>query len=139
LRDAAFSGLQLAASAGEGRSLLMVFSDGVDRSSWLRDADLVAAARETETTAYAVTVGHQASPVLRDIAGATGGEMFEATANQNLRAAFLRVMDDFGSRYLLGYTPRGPTRPGWHSITVRVRGRDYTVKARPGYVRARDR
>jgi VWFA-related protein len=136
LRDGTFIGLQLAAAEGEGRSLVVIFTDGVDRSSWLRDEDLVAAGRQVDAVAYAVAVGDEWSPVLKDVTRATGGDVFGASGNQDLRMAFQRVLEEFNSRYLLGYTPRGVPASGWHSLTVRVRRGGATVKARPGYVRA---
>jgi VWFA-related protein len=135
LRDAAFASLQLAGGIGDGRSLVVIFSDGVDRSSWLRDEDVVRAARRADVMAYAVTVGEAPSPVLKDLTRATGGAVFEAGNDRDLRALFLRVLAEVRSRYLLGYSPKGGGEPGWHAITVRVKGKTYRVQARPGYAR----
>ena len=43
------------------------------------------------------------------------------------------MVDEFRTKYLLRYAPAGVTKGGWHDITVRVKGRKVTVRARPGY------
>ncbi len=53
LRDAVFTGLKLVDPL-RGRTVLMVFSDGGDRVSWLREDAVEAAARETDVTIYVV-------------------------------------------------------------------------------------
>jgi Ca-activated chloride channel family protein len=55
LHDALFSGLQFADPA-RGRGVVLVFSDGDDRLSWLDPARLREAARRTEASVYAVTL-----------------------------------------------------------------------------------
>jgi VWFA-related protein len=51
LNDAIFAGFQLA-DRRNGRPVLMVFTDGEDRSSWLGDAELRQAARRADTVLY---------------------------------------------------------------------------------------
>jgi hypothetical protein len=34
----------------------------------------------------------------------------------------------------VSYSPSGVSREGWHALTVRVKGRNATVRARPGYL-----
>jgi Ca-activated chloride channel family protein len=55
LRDAAFAALALR-GADPGRTLLLIFSDGDDTSSWLSRAQVVEAARRTDAVVYAVAV-----------------------------------------------------------------------------------
>ena len=64
----------------------------------------------------------------------TGGGYFEIRPRDDLGAAFARVADELHSQYLLGYTsPRGADG-AFHSIRVRVPGKEYRVRARNGYV-----
>lgn len=69
------------------------------------------------------------------LAHETGGQVFRTESPANLRETFMRALDEFRSRYLLTYTPRGVNTQGWHAIDVRLNGRKGTVRARPGYSR----
>lgn len=53
LRDAVFTGLEMV-DPRKGRSVVMVFSDGEDRVSWLSAEAVEAVARETDATVYVV-------------------------------------------------------------------------------------
>jgi VWFA-related protein len=55
LRDAAFTALALR-GVDPGRTLLLIFSDGNDTSSWLSRSQVVEAARRTDAVIYAVAV-----------------------------------------------------------------------------------
>lgn len=63
----------------------------------------------------------------------TGGRLLDVES-RNLSSTFLEILNEFRERYLLTYTPRGVTHGGWHDISVSVKGRTLTVKARPGYL-----
>jgi Ca-activated chloride channel family protein len=58
LRDAAFAALALR-GADPGRTLLLIFSDGNDTSSWLSSTQVIEAARRTDAVVYAVAVTRQ--------------------------------------------------------------------------------
>jgi hypothetical protein len=60
--------------------------------------------------------------------------LFEIESTKNLSAVFLEMLDEFRQRYVVGYSPAGVPIDGWHKLTVRVKGRDAAVKARPGYL-----
>ncbi len=123
------------AEGGTGRPLLVIFSDGLDTVSWLEDQDVLETIRKSEVLVYAVTVEGRWNSFLKDMTHASGGSLFEARSNRDLRRTFLKVLEEFKSRYLLGYSPTGVPLGGWHRLDVRVKGRSVTVKARPGYFR----
>lgn len=134
LVDAAFAGMMLAES-DVGRGLVIVFSDGLDTASWLRPAAVVDVARRSDAVVYAVSAGPASrAEFLRDLTEQTGGRLFAVESTRGLREAFLEVLDEFRQRYLLSYSPAGVSREGWHALTVRVKSRGATVKARPGYL-----
>jgi Ca-activated chloride channel family protein len=134
LVDGVFAGMMVGESE-VGRGLLIVFSDGVDTSSWLPPASVLDTARRSGVVAYAVSVKSRIRPeFLEELTSLTGGRLFEVERTQNLAATFLGVLDEFRRRYLVSYTPRGVPRTGWHQLEVRVKGRRATVKARPGYL-----
>jgi Ca-activated chloride channel homolog len=116
-----------------GRALLMIFSDGLDTSSWLQPDAVLENAKRSDVVAYAVSVGRVKSEFLRDLTSFTGGRLFEIEKTANLSSIFLSVLEEFRQRYLVSYTPRGVANDGWHRLTVRVK-RGGTVKARPGYL-----
>lgn len=59
LRDAAFAGLALR-ETDPGRTLLLLFSDGADTSSWLTPARVLEAARRTDVVVYPVGIREEA-------------------------------------------------------------------------------
>jgi len=134
LVDGAFAGM-LVGESDVGRGLLIVFSDGVDTSSWLPPASVLDTARRSGVVAYGVSVRSRVRPeFLEELTSLTGGRLFEVERTQNLESVFLGVLEEFRYRYLVSYTPRGVTRGGWHQLDVRIKGRRTTVKARPGYL-----
>lgn len=134
LVDASFAGLMLA-EADVGRGLVIVFSDGVDTASWLGPKAVLDVAKRSDAVVYAVSAGlNSRAEFLGDLTGQTGGRLFTIESTRNLSAVFLEVLDEFRQRYLLSFSPAGVSPGGWHPLTVRVKGRNATVRARPGYL-----
>jgi VWFA-related protein len=135
LVDGAFAGMMLAQSDPD-RALEIVFSDGVDTSSWLRPEAAIDAAKRSDTVVYCVYAGPwQAPRFLHDLAEFTGGQVFENPDANALRPTFTRILSEFRQRYLVTYSPRDVAPGGWHQLRVSVRNRRLIVKARPGYMR----
>jgi VWFA-related protein len=134
LADAVCSALVIAGS-DVGRALVVVFSDGVDTTSWLQPDEVIDVARRSDAIVYPVATRHDGQTTfLADVAEATGGSLIEVQSTRDLGNAFVAVLDEFRQRYLISYTPRGVAKDGWHPVTVRVKGRGgLKVKARPGY------
>ena len=136
-----------------GRPVLLVFSDGDDRLSWLPEAHVIDAARQADVVIHAVgftpkpaAAQDRMSPLpnqklrlagspdfLELLTRATGGRLWYADAPQGLGAAFQLVLEEVRERYLLRYEPTGVPRGGWHPVEVRVRRGGLTVRCRPGY------
>jgi Ca-activated chloride channel family protein len=120
-----------------GRSLLIVFSDGIDTSSWLSSEKVLETARRSDVVVYAVSVrGTGKDEFLRDLTDITGGATVEIESTKDLSATFVKILEEFRHRYLVSFSPRGVSAEGWHRLEVRVRNRRVTVKARPGYFAA---
>jgi VWFA-related protein len=187
LHDALFSALEFA-DPSRGRGVVLVFSDGDDRLSWLDASHLREAARRSEASVYAVALaaeppgqgrdsvaylpdasrgeGRMVAPpsrrgdapvrevlpanvfrpssslprgelpsLLRDVASDTGGQIWQAQGGAQLQAAFLQALAEVKSRYLLRFEPSA-SRPGWHTIEVKLKSRKCDVRARKGYVAA---
>jgi len=134
LIDGVYAALALSDSDA-GRALVIVFSDGLDTSSWLTAQTVLDAAKRSDAVAYAVTVQSRAKPeFLRDLTTATAGRLFEVEKSGNLRSIFLSILEEFRHRYVVSYTPRGVATGGWHTLEVRIKNRKATIKARPGYL-----
>jgi VWFA-related protein len=133
LVDASYAGMVLGES-DVGRSLVLVFSDGLDSGAWLSADEVLDIARRCDAVVYGVSAGQSPkSDFLADLSETTGGKLFKVESTKDLSAAFLSVLDEFRHRYVVSYSPRGVSPDGWHQLTVRVKGRNATVKARPGY------
>jgi VWFA-related protein len=133
LNDAAYAALVSGEMEG-GRSLALVFSDGVDTGSWLSSSRVLDVARRTGVVVYGVSVRGSGGSLFGDLTEATGGSAVEAESTRNLRAVFIRVLEEFRSRYLVSFSPKGAAQRGWHRLDVRIKGRRVNVNARPGYM-----
>jgi Ca-activated chloride channel homolog len=134
LVDASFASIMLGES-DVGRSLVLVFSDGLDTASWLSADDVLGIARRADAVVYGITAGRmRRGDFLRDLSEATGGRLYEVESTANLASTFVNVLEEFRLRYLISYSPRGVSSDGWHRLEVRVKRRGVTVKARPGYL-----
>lgn len=135
LIDASYAGLTVGESGAE-RSLLILFSDGLDTSSFLQSSSVLDAAKSGHSVVYAVScVRLPKVTFLRDFCRLTGGSLFEVESTRNLEAVFLRILEEFRHRYLVCYVPQGVARTGWHALEVRVKRRNASIQARPGYLR----
>lgn len=134
LVDAAHAAMILGESES-GRPLVIVFSDGVDTSSFL-SADLVLnTARRIGPVVYAVTTPQaERGGFLDDLTRLTGGRRLEIASLAQLSDAFAETLREARERYVISYTPTGVSADGWHDLTVRVRQRGADVRARPGYL-----
>jgi VWFA-related protein len=133
LVDGTSAAIALAAS-DVGRSLLIVFSDGVETASFLPPDVVVQAARRADVVVYGIAMRSRIQPAfLKNLGEVTGGAVFEIESTKDLSQTFLRILEEFRQRYLLSFSPRGVPEAGWHRLDVRVKGRRGTVNARAGY------
>lgn len=135
LIDAAY-GAMLMAESESARGLVVVFSDGLDVSSWLAPERVLDAAKRLDAVVYGVSIHGPRPRFLEDLTDQTGGRLLDVEP-RNLGSTFLSVLNEFRDRYVLSYSPRGVTPGGWHRLDVRVKGRRGDVKARPGYLAGR--
>jgi Ca-activated chloride channel homolog len=129
------------------RHLALVFTDGLDTTSFLDGATVVELARRSQMAVFAVALTggtvrtpqrpeHQA--LFESLAATSGGTLTVLQRDQDLGDSFTRALDDFRTSYVLRYTYDGPSRPGWHELTVRLTRRGtYDVRARQGYFAAK--
>jgi Ca-activated chloride channel homolog len=151
LFDALYVGVTLSQSSSE--PLIVLFTDGEDDVSWLgahqlqetveRSTALVDVVgywgREGARSAAEVWAASEPEPerVLRELAEASGGRLWEADSPARLREAFAAIVESMHHRYVLRYRAKGVKRDGWHRIEVRLKRRKGEVHARRGYWVAR--
>ena len=116
-----------------GRSLLMVFSDGLDTASFMRAERILDMAKRSDVVVYPIATKGARPDFLEDLASLTGGQLHEVDRKDDLSKTFRAILDEFRYRYLLTYTPRNVPRGGWHTLDVKVNRSGARVKARPGY------
>ena len=126
----------LLADSEPGRALVLMFSDGIEVSSYLTADVPLRTAKRSNAVVYGVSPrGVKRGPFLRDLAEASGGDLVEFDSSGDIERTFKKVLDEFRHRYLLSYSPTGVEAGGWHQLKVRVKAPGTVVKARPGYSR----
>ena len=133
LVDAIYAAIAMA-EPGDRRTLLIVFSDGIDTTSWLQPDIAIRAAQRSEVVVYAVSTAPawQVPALLRQVTESTGGKLLEVDSSA-LGRAFAEALNEFRQRYVLSYALPGTPAPGWHRIEVKVKTRGANVKTRAGY------
>lgn len=149
MNDAVYVALRLHEPAAD-RAVAVVFSDGLDNLSWLSADEVVATARLSDVIVYGVTLtpepegswidprraaerGPRQNALLRRLVDETGGRLWWTGSSRDLRALFLRALQEIRARYILTYYATGVEAGGWHAVEVRLRGARGDVRARPGY------
>jgi len=140
------------------RTMILVFSDGVDTASWMAPSTVIEFARQIDAVVYAVmfeaerpaftilslpgrvpvaTITTPAEPnvprFLEAITEVTGGQLLRARGRTGLQDQFVAALRDMKARYVLSYMPDGVERTGWHAIDLRLTRRKGVVTARRDY------
>jgi VWFA-related protein len=119
-----------------GARVLVIFTDGEDTldsstEGYLRTA--IETAQATDVTVFAIAYGNADRSALERMTVETGGDMVPARGAGELRAAFSRIAESLGSRYVIGYEPPEPDKRGYRKVHVRVSQEGVRVLARTGY------
>ncbi len=120
------------ANAQDAPAVVVLFTDGLDTLSWLRQEELSATARRSNATLYVVSPS-AVTRSLRTLVHDSGGQVFAADWN-GLAQAFGEIGDHVRHRYRLRFEP-GAGAQGWHALDVQLKGTPGDVRARRGYVR----
>jgi Ca-activated chloride channel family protein len=138
LYDVIIRGLQQL-SKQPGRRVLVVFSDGDDKSSHSTIEAVDRAVRATDATLFMVALGRAARTAsiksnierLVDLSG--GRALFVDRADQ-LDGPFAEILEELSNQYLLGYESTHQKRDGsWREIKLELPNHRYSVRARQGY------
>ena len=130
---------------GQGRKVLVLFTDGEDTKSTLSYAQLVEIVRSSRVTIYAIAFGSGSPPgargvrsrsVLHQLASMTGGQVFHPSGSRDLASIYDRILEDLAAQFVIGYVSDNPARDDkFRKIKVTVKKPDITVRHRSGYTR----
>jgi Ca-activated chloride channel family protein len=124
-----------------GRKAIIVFSDGADTTSSMKEQEVIDYAKSVEATIYSVGIRGESGLVarsprgfLRKVAQETGGQYYFPDKVGEMVKIFAAISDELHNHYLLAYTPQRPPDGTWREIEVRLRERkDAEVRLRKGY------
>jgi Ca-activated chloride channel family protein len=130
------------AADNEGRSILVIYTDGGDTRSTLGFSDVMTLVRASDATIHAVGfLEHQPSGSrlmqrqrLAEIAETTGGQAFFPTAMKDVEAAYDKIVAQIRNQYTLGYTSSNTAQDGAEGCSSGFEGRAHSVA--PGLFRA---
>jgi Ca-activated chloride channel family protein len=134
-----------AAQHEDGRTILVVFTDGGDTRSALRFSELITSIRASDVTVYAVGFldnqrGQDAMEQrlrLSQLSTETGGEAFFPRSMTQVQEAYDKIEAQIRAQYSLGYVSTNTRRDGrWRKVEVKVTraGLDRPrVQTRKGY------
>jgi Ca-activated chloride channel family protein len=147
----------------EGRRVVLVFTDGVDRPLTggrnVSLGDAIRRAEHEDVMVYGIGLAsrfggrgigrrmggagqrggqleNKPDPGLRKLALASGGGYFELTSARDLASTFARVADELHRQYLIGFVPQKLDGKA-HDLEVRVKREGLVARARKSYVAAR--
>lgn len=133
------------ASGQDGRTIMLLYTDGGDTRSTLTLPELMELLKASDATVYAIgSLAHQPlstrSPqerVLRQIAEVTGGQAFFPAGVKELDKVYDQVLAEIRTQYTIGYLSTNGKRDGaWRKIDVKVikpGARGLRLRARHGY------
>jgi Ca-activated chloride channel family protein len=149
LHDAIAKTAERAATREGRRRAVVVFTDGNDNASRLTPAEVSGIASAIDVPVYIVgvvsalddpasdtaTTASEHSPLtgsLANLATWTGGQAFVVSSAVQRSDVTRQILDEMRHQYLIAI--ESSPEPGWHRLTLRVRNRELTVRARSGYI-----
>src|SRR4030095_8664729 len=106
-----------------GRQAIVVFSDGADRYSEHKAAEVMERARRSNALIYPIALGKARPALLSELAVLTGGRSSQWRDARELEKTLATIARELRYQYLLGYTPSKAIERGnreWRSIKVTV-------------------
>jgi Ca-activated chloride channel family protein len=136
------------------RRAVVVFTDGQDTASKLTPSEVSGIASAIDVPVYIVgivpSIDNPSSDLsgpsaersalagpLNDLATWTGGATFVVSTIGQRSQTAQHIVDELRHQYLIAFESSG--KPGWHPLVVRARDKDFTVRARSGYIAGQSR
>ena len=133
------------ATEDDGRTVLVLYTDGGDTRSTLAFGDVMTLIRASDVTVHAVGfLEHQPANSravqrmqLLQIAEAAGGQAFFPSAMKDVESAYDKIVAQIRAQYSLGYSSTNTKYDGrWRKVEIKVRRADLRgtrVQSRRGY------
>jgi VWFA-related protein len=141
LDDGVYGSAELLKDRGrERRKIILLISDGVNGAKFNTHSykSTVEQLLRYGVSVYSVAVSSayfdRKFSRLVDYAHSSGGDVYFASKPTAMEELYSRIAEQARHQYTLAYSPTGTNRAAdYHSIEVRVKRPDLTVKAREGY------
>ena len=128
----------------EGRKIIVVITDGGETTSSRNLQQALEAAQMADAVIYPLVVIPITNDAGRNIGGEhaltimaerTGGRTFLPAGSEQLDSAFIDLLNELRTQYVLGFYPHGVplTKDRFHTLQVRVKPAELRVSARNGY------
>ena len=139
-----------------GRRVIVLLSDGLDVSSSLDMDQVLARARRSQAMIYWLRLDDASMPkgvpkyssiwrgvednarqyeLLGQAVTESGGRVLKIRQLTEIDDAFRQVIDELRQQYVLGFQPRDARgRGNWRPLKVRVKGNEFAVRTRAGFV-----
>ena len=129
---------------GQGRKVMVLFTDGEDSRSALGLGDILQLIRGSRVTMYPIAFTSGFAPgsaralrsksVLEQMAELTGGQVFSPRSSKDLAAIYTRILQELRAQYVLGYVSDDRARDGkFRRVKVNVSNKTLRVRHRAGY------
>jgi Ca-activated chloride channel family protein len=122
-----------------GRRVLVVFSDGDDRTSHATIHAVEQAVRANDATLFMVALGRgvketQLKSGIEKLVDLSGGRQLFVERSDQLDQPFAEILEELSNQYILGYESKNTKRDGaWREVKLEIPGSGYSVRARQGY------
>jgi Ca-activated chloride channel homolog len=133
------------ASGDEGRTVLVLYTDGGDTRSAIGFGDVMTLVRASDVTIYSVGfLDNQSAGIrmeqrtrLMQLAEATGGQAFFPTSMADVASAYDKVVAQIRAQYSLGFASTNAVQDGgWRKVEVKLKRpdlRNARILSRKGY------
>jgi len=132
------------ADGRNGRTILVMYTDGADSRSELNLGELMDLLKASQATVYAVgliehtgSLRNELRMRLQQMTEVTGGQAFFPSALKDLDASYEKVLAEIRAQYQLGYLSSNTSLDGsWRKVEIKVRRPDAKLRSRKGYYAA---
>jgi Ca-activated chloride channel homolog len=133
------------------RKALIVFSDGQENNSIVKEKEVIEAIKQNEVSLYFVGIigqnpyaksSKKDGDLLLRLATSSGGRAFFPKSAREIRAAAAQIATDLRTQFVLGYYPNNDKRDGTFRtirVAINTKGkRKLIVRTRQGYYAGKD-
>ncbi|HYE87493.1 MAG TPA: VWA domain-containing protein [Vicinamibacterales bacterium] len=122
-----------------GRRVLVVFSDGDDRTSHATIHAVEQAVRANDATLFMVALGRGVKEAtlksgIERLVELSGGRSLFVERSEQLDEPFQEILEELSNQYIIGYESKNSSRNGsWREVKLEIPGTSYQVRSRQGY------